>query len=147
MHDAVTDFLRASHTCLFLAHPEIRRLESAAGELIFTYSWPHLSLGRELGAVLLSETPQRRARSARQWLPVRLGEMTPGPALCTEIDLLFEPTLELDPLRLLSDVSRIARLVVLWPGHYTDDALTYAVPEHSHYRAWRRPGVPVAILG
>ena len=146
MCDAITDFLCTSHTCLLLAHPEIRRLESAKDELTSTYNWPRLSIGRELGAVLLSEMPQRRSRAACRWLPARLGEMAPGPVLCTEIDLLFEPTLELDPLRLLSDVSRIARLVVLWPGCYADDVLTYAAPEHSHYRAWRRPGVPVAVL-
>ena len=75
-----------------------------------------------------------------------LGQMAPGPVSCTDIDLLFEPTLELDPLGLLRDVSRVTRLVVAWPGSYADDVLAYAVPDHSHYRTWRKPGVRVVFL-
>ena len=146
MHDAVTDFLSTSHPCLLLVHPEIRTLERAAGELVSAYAWPRLSLGRELCAVLLSETSPLRSRAARQWMKARLGEMAPGPVLCSEIDLLFEPALELDPLGLLCDVGRLTRLVVTWPGTYQGDVLAYAVPGHSHYRTWRKPGVPIVEL-
>jgi len=146
MHNTVTDFLSMSHTCLLLVHPEIQRLEDAADELLFTYGWPRLSVGRELSTVLLSETPQRRSRTAHQWMPTRLGEMSPGPVLCTEIDLLFDPTLELDPLSLLRDAGRVARLVVAWPGSYQDGVLSYAVPGHNHYRTWRKPEVDIVVL-
>lgn len=146
MHNAVNDFLRTSRTCLLLVHAEVRRLEDAAVELRSAVGWPRLSVGRELSDVLISETPQRRPRAARHWMRVRLGEMAPGPVLCTEIDLLFEPTLELDPLRLMRDVGRVTRLVVTWPGSAVDDVLAYAVPGHSHYRTWRRPEVSVVVL-
>ncbi len=146
MHNAVTDFLNTSHACLLLVHPEIRRLEDAADELLSTYGWPHLSLGRELSTVLLSQTPQRRPREARQWMKARLGEISPGPVLCTEIDLLFDSTLELDPLSLMRDVSRVSRMVVTWPGSYRRDVLAYAVSDHSHYRTWRKPEVPIVVL-
>jgi len=145
-HNAVTDFLSTSHTCLLLVHPEVRRLEDAADELLSTYGWPRLSVGRELGVVLLSEMPRRRSRTARQWMPTRLREMAPGPVLCTEIDLLFDSTLELDPLSLMRDVSRVARMVVTWPGSYLDGVLAYAVPDHSHYRTWRKPEVDIVVL-
>ena len=146
MHDVVTDFLNTSHTCLLLVHPEIRRLEDMADELLPVYGWPRLSVGRELSAVLLSEMPRRRSRTARRWMPTRLREMAAGPVLCTGIDLLFDPALELDTLRLLCDVSRVARMVVTWPGSYRDDVLAYAVPDHSHYRTWRKPGVSIVVL-
>ncbi|MBU0705522.1 MAG: BREX-3 system P-loop-containing protein BrxF [Chloroflexi bacterium] len=146
MHNSIADFLRTSHTCLLLVHLQIHRLEDTADQLLSTYGWPRLSVGQELGDVLLSESPQNRSRVARQWMPVRLGDVAPGPALCTEIDLLFDPTLELDPLGLLRDVSRLSQMVVVWPGSYQGDVLTYAVPEHSHYRTWRKPEVPIAVL-
>ncbi len=146
MHNAVTDFLNLSHTCLLLVHPDIRRLEDAVDELLSTYGGPRLSVGRELSAALLSEMPRRRSRTARQWMPTRLRGMAPGPVLCTEIDLLFDPALELDPLRLLCDVSRVARMVVAWPGSYRRDVLAYAAPDHSHYRTWRKPEVDIAAL-
>jgi hypothetical protein len=55
MRKAIAEFLRTSYTCLLLVSPEIRRFEHAADELLFTYAWPHLSLGQELGPVLLPE--------------------------------------------------------------------------------------------
>jgi len=87
-----------------------------ANGLLSVYDWPRLSVGRELCPVLLSETLQRRSRAVRQWMKTHLGNISSGPVLCTNIDLLFEPTLKLDPLRLMRDVSRVTRLVVTWPG-------------------------------
>ncbi|MBU0705203.1 MAG: hypothetical protein KKC18_15240, partial [Chloroflexi bacterium] len=93
MHNSIADFLRTPYPCLLLVHPDVHRIEDATDELLSTYGWPRLSVGQELGDVLLSESPQNRSRVARQWMPVRLGDVAPGPALCTEIDLLFDPTL------------------------------------------------------
>jgi hypothetical protein len=151
MHDAIAAFLTTSayYPCLFLVHSDVGRLEDAADELAATYGWPCLSVGRELSLALLSEPPARRSSAARRWMETRLREMVPkngSPVLCTEIDLLFEPTLRLDPLRLLRDASRATRIVVTWPGSYEKDVLAYAVPEHSHYRTWRQPDVPVTCL-
>jgi hypothetical protein len=148
MHNAISAFLTSPvhHTGLLLVHPEVRRLEDAANELVSAYGWPRLSVGRELSAVLLSDPSMRRSHTARRWMETRLGQMAPGSVLCTEIDLLFEPSLDLDPLMLLRHVSRITRWVVTWPGSYLDDVLAYAVPEHSHYRTWRRPGVAITCL-
>jgi hypothetical protein len=146
MRKAIAEFLRTSYTCLLLVSPEIRRLEHAADELLPVYPWPRLSLGQELSPVLLPVIPQRRSREARRWMRTRSDELSPGPVLCTEIDLLFEPALELDPLRLLCDIGRVARLIVTWPGSYLHDVLAYAVPDHSHYRTWRNPEVYVTLL-
>ena len=79
-------------------------------------------------------------------MKTHLRDISPGPVLCTNIDLLFEPTLKLDPLRLMRDVSRVTRLVVAWPGSYVDNVLAYAVPDHSHYRTWRKPEVLIKVL-
>ncbi len=124
----------------------MRRLGDAANELLSLYDWSRLPVGQELCSVLLSEPPQHRPHTANRWIKVRLGEMAPGPVLCTETDLLFEPTLKLDPLRLIRDASKVTRLVVAWLGSYTDNVLAYAAPEHSHYRTWRNPGVAITVL-
>lgn len=79
-------------------------------------------------------------------MKTHLREMSPGPILCTNVDLLFEPTLKLDPLRLMRDASRVTRLVVTWPGSYGDGVLAYAVPDHGHYRTWRKPEVFIKAL-
>ena len=146
MHNAIADFLCTSNTCLLLVHPEVCRLEDAANELLLVYEWPRLSVGRELSPVLVAEIPQRRSRATRQWMKTHLREMFPGPVLCAEIDLLFDPTLKLDPLRLMRDAGRVTRLVITWPGSYVDNVLAYAVPGHSHYRTWRKPEVFIKAL-
>jgi len=58
-----------------------------------------------------------------------------------DIDILFEPTLALDPLHLLRETSRLRPLIVLWPGAFVKGVLAYASadPAHAHYRTWGRP--------
>ncbi len=146
MRNSITEFLRTSHTCHLFVSLEICRLEDTVTELLALYDWPRLSVGQELCAVLLADLPTRRPRAARRWMETRLGQMAIGPVLCTEIDLLFEPALELDPLRLMRDVGRVTRLAVTWPGSYQDDVLAYATPGHSHYRTWRKPKVSMLVL-
>jgi hypothetical protein len=131
---------------LLLVHPGILRLDEVAQGLLSTYDWPRLSVGQELSAVLLAETPQRQPLRASRWVKARICDLAPGPVLCTEIDLLFEPALLLNPLRLFKDAARITRLVVTWPGTYEDDVLTHAIPDHSRYRAWRGPEVAIASI-
>ena len=54
--------------------------------------------------------------------------------------------LKLNPLGLLRHASRVTQLVVTWPGSYLGDVLAYAVPDHSYYRTWRKPEVPIVVL-
>ena len=136
----------AHQKCLLLVHPEIGTLEKTAAELESAYDWPRLSVGRELAAALLSEPPSHRPRLAQRWMEDRLSQMAPGPVLCTEIDLLFHPDLKLDPLMLLRHASRVTRIVATWPGSYVDDVLSYAVPEHAHYRVFRQPEALILAL-
>ena len=148
MRNAVATFLATSgyYRCLLVVHPEIRRLEAAANELVSAYGWPRLSVGGEVSAVLRVVPPARYPRAASRCIDANVGQMAPGPVLCTEIDVLFEPALKLDPLALLRQTSRQTALVVTWPGSYVDELLAYAAPEHGHYRAWHRPGILVVRL-
>ncbi len=108
LHAAMADFLAhpSYHPCFLLVHPDIRRLADASDELASAHDWPRLRVGRELSAALLAVPPADRPRAAQRWMEEQTSRMAPGPVLCTEIDLLFEPTLQLDPLRLLLDISR-----------------------------------------
>ena len=136
----------AHQRCLLLVHPEIGTLEKAAAELEEAYGLPRLHVGGQLAAALLSEPPSQRPRLAQRWMEDRLSQMAPGPVLCTEIDLLFHPDLKLDPLVLLRHASRVTRVVATWPGSYVDDVLSYAVPEHAHYRVFRQPEALILAL-
>lgn len=126
------------YPCCLLVHPEIDRLERIALYLVSHYGWPRLALGAVLSEQLLPIAPERRSGETYELLRRAIQERVPGPVLCMGIDILFEPSLALDPLRLLLDASRIVPLVVTWPGSYHADLLAYAQsdPPHAHYCAW-----------
>ncbi len=132
--------------CVVLVDSDVCRLQSHVEELGRTKGWPILSLGRMLAEAILSASPRQRSVGAQRVLRALLRESKPGPVVCTDIDLLFEPTLRLDPLRLLREASRETDLVVAWPGSYSGSVLAYAASEHSHYRTWRNPELQVCLL-
>ena len=132
--------------CLILVHPDIQHLRKAEEKILTDNQIVCLRIGKELSSALLTTPQAQRSRAARQWLETALREKAPGPILCSDVDLLFEPSLDLDPMLLFRQISRHTRLLVLWPGTHEDGVLAYAVPEHRHYRTWRQPQVAVTDL-
>ena len=129
--------------CCARGHPA----PGAAADTLATRSvWQRVALGVELAARLHDLSPSVRPGQVRPLLAQILTPYALGPLICTEIDLIFEPALQLDPLSLLGECSRLARLVVLWPGKCTADRLTYAVPEHSFFRIWPAPRYPTRCV-
>jgi hypothetical protein len=96
-----------------------------------------ISVGADLSTYLMIPNSVDRSRSTRQWLEDQLKGKAPGPVICADIDLLFHPSLQLDPLALFRQISRYTKLIILWPGDYKDGTLSYAHPGHNHYRSWR----------
>ena len=127
------------YPCLLLVHPSISILNTTAQRLVDHYAWAVLSLGTVLSEALLAISARQRPGQVRSAINQAIHHTRPEPILCTDLDLLFEPTLKLDPLRLLRDWSRQTPLVAMWPGQYDGRTLSYAVPEHGHYRTWPRP--------
>ncbi len=53
--------------------------------------------------------------------------------LLQHIDILFDPVLQIHPIRLLENISKTYKLIVEWPGIYRDDQLSYAEYGHPEY--------------
>ena len=115
------------------------RLQAASQEISNHYNWSDFVLGKVLSQTLLAGPPDRRPGLARRVFADIVKTYPPGPILCTDIDILFEPSLSLDPLGLFRDAGRHKQLVVIWPGAFVDEVLTYATAEHAHYRSWSQP--------
>ena len=56
--------------------------------------------------------------------------------LLDNIEVLFDLTLQQDPLRLLQGLSRNKTVVVAWNGSVANGSLTYATPDHPEYRRY-----------
>ncbi len=132
--------------CTLFVHRDVRVLQQAAQLAAEALRVQPLSAGRELSSLLLGEPVQARPRSARAWLLDSVARRAPGPAVLSDIDLLFEPAWALDPLALFRSAARSTRLVVAWPGTHLGGVLAYAAPDHGAYRTWPRPGVGVVTL-
>ena len=127
--------------CLFFVHEEIGQLQRMAHQVVQVVGQAPLDVGLLLSDALLDVPEQNRASRVQRVLIDALVARQSAPVLCTEIDLLFDPSLAQDPFRLLLFCSRYAPLIVLWPGSFHDNVLAYAKQEHAHYRAWPRSEV------
>ncbi|MCH7944758.1 MAG: BREX-3 system P-loop-containing protein BrxF [Armatimonadetes bacterium] len=63
---------------------------------------------------------------------------TDDDGLLDNIEILFDVTLEQDPLRLLEGVSRNRTIVAAWNGTLENGYLSYATPDHPEYRRYPR---------
>jgi hypothetical protein len=124
-----------SNPLTLIADPNIQVLAHFQKEL--PRDWDVISIGKELSSFLISQGVTDYTQTIHKWLDSYLRKRAPGPIVCTDIDILFYPPFNLDPLILFRQIGRHARLIVLWPGTYKDGVLTYAVPEHQHYRFWK----------
>ncbi len=131
---------RPYHPCCMLVHRDVRRLQYIGSQVSSAYNWPVVSIGTTASTALLTIAPAERPRAVEGVLANALAPYGSGPIICTDIDLLFEPTLQINPLRLLRDYSRHAILVTLWPGTADRSFLSYATsePPHAHHRSWPR---------
>jgi hypothetical protein len=129
------------YPCVLLVHPVIATLRQAQVEITAHLHCPNISVGGFLCAVLSEAPIDSWQRTAQKSFLEEMRCRSPGPVVCADIDLLCEPGLGLDPLRVLREGSRHTPIVVMWPGEYKDRVLSYAVPEHAHYRVWRQTGL------
>lgn len=132
--------------CLIITHPDIAVLGDGIAELRGDSDWPILDIGQELSKELLFIQPGKRSPHTRDWLNGIANKMESEPIVCANISLLFEPSLDLDPLALFRHLGRNKKLIVMWPGRYHGDVLSYAVPEHQHYRVWQKPDATIYSL-
>jgi len=105
---------------------------------------PCINLNLRLSEELLEVPVNRRSRKVSQ-LVDRIVNETEGDILCLEhIELLFQPQLQQDPMRILENISRNKVILVGWNGEYENGSLTYAEPEHPEYRQYN--GLEASVI-
>jgi hypothetical protein len=100
-----------------------------------------LNVGAELGGRLAGMPQRRRHLQTTTILRELVDRHAPGDLLLLDnIELLFDRSIQFDPLDLLKRHAHVKRVVAVWPGELQGDArtgrLTYADrghPEHQDY--------------
>lgn len=93
-------------------------------------------LSEQLCENLLPLSRGDRSRKAPDILTQMLNRITSEVVWMDRIQTLFEPSLELDPLRQLQELARIKPIIAIWPGQITEHFLTFSVPGRADYQSY-----------
>ena len=106
-----------------------------------------LNVGVALGRQLLAVPGHRRHLKAAELLRSLADECAnDGLILLDNLELLFDRTLQLNPLDLLKRNAHARRVIAVWPGQIHDNRLTYASMGHPEYQDYAINGlVPFRI--
>jgi hypothetical protein len=103
-----------------------------------------LNVGLELGRRLAATPINKRGFSAGELLrEIADKERTDDPLLLDNLELLFEKSLQINPLDLVKRLAHSKRVVAVWPGELRGDRLIYADMSHPEHRDYSRDGVVV----
>lgn len=133
---SLESMLAQPYDCLVLANPQVQILDEIS-EKIQSFGVKHLNVSKELSDTLMTVPTNERGQFAEEWLKSLLGEVKDKPILCSHPDLFFHPSLKIDFFTLIRQVARIKQVIILWPGEYSKDTLSYAIPDHHHYKTWK----------
>ena len=101
-----------------------------------TKSYPerytYINLNLELSALLREVTEKERPYRVQEYLRELLSDKQ-GILLIDNTEILFDPELNLDPVKSLEVLSRFNSVVSVWSGSVKDGFLSYAEPGHREY--------------
>jgi hypothetical protein len=103
-----------------------------------------LNIGMELGRRLAATPNKKRAFLSSELLrEIADREHTADPLLLDNLELLFEPSLQINPLELIKRLAHSKRVVAVWPGELRGAHLVYADMSHPEHRDYSLEGVVV----
>lgn len=106
-------------------------------EQVGQVDYPSLDINRQLSEQLINTPKQYRAKSIGEKLN-QLVNSVPSDIVClTGLEILFDRSLAVDPIRLLSTCARNKTLLACWPGDKTTYGLSYATPSHPEHRTYK----------
>lgn len=98
---------------------------------------PLVNVNLELSRRLLDLTEKQRALRCAQILGEIVDQADDQTVLLDNLEVLFDPSLRQDPLRLLQRLSRNRTVVATWNGEIEGAYLTYAKPGHPEHRRYQ----------
>jgi ABC-type uncharacterized transport system ATPase component len=97
---------------------------------------PIFNVSLSLAEKLLELTQRQRVLKVQRLLDQIVKQSNREIVLMDNVELLFDASLQQDPLRLLQTIARNKTIVAAWNGSIIDNSLVYAVPGHSEYRRY-----------
>lgn len=108
-----------------------RVLQEVAKEL----GSPVVNVNLALSSKLLELTSRQRSLRLPDILN-QIVDQARAPVVLDNLEILFDKTLQQDPLRLLHSISRNQTVLASWSGTVNSERLLYAEPGHPEYRSY-----------
>lgn len=109
---------------------------SALREVAQQTGYNYVNVNLELSRCMLELTQRQRQLQVARLLRDIIRTAHEHAVLLDNLEILFDVSLQLDPLRCLQDVARDRTVVAAWNGVVTAGHLTYATPDHPEYRRY-----------
>lgn len=94
-----------------------------------------VNLSKELARKLVSLSIRDRVRRLEAEVD-KIANDCGSSVWLTKLDVLFEPSLENDPMMLLKMVTKYQAVVAIWPGVITETSVVYSKPGKSDYKTY-----------
>lgn len=145
----VTDSLRAArelyHQLVLLVGENGTGKTAVLQELATDLGVSVNNLNLDLSVQMLDMSTRQRI----QRLPSLLDQVvrsTQSPIILDNIEILFDKSLAVDPLRLLQGVARNHLVLAAWNGRADGKTLVYAEPDHPEYRKYDAPDALIVSM-
>jgi hypothetical protein len=109
--------------------------------------WQLVNVNLELSKKLLELTRNQRSRQVERLFKDVIASVPGDVVLLDNLEILFDPALEVEPLRLLQVSSRNRMVVASWNGICKDGTLIYAEPGHPEFVQFKQTEAVVVATG
>jgi len=108
--------------------------------------FPLINLGLSLSQQLLTLTVRQRKLKAADIMEDILDEQDAPRVGVDNTEIIFEPSLKINPVGLLKNISRNRLIIWTWNGNVEGDHLTYAYRGHPEYQRLSAKEFPVIAV-
>lgn len=112
-------------------------------ELATIRGWQYVNCRALLTEELLEMIPKVRAQEAPRMILAALEALKPEIVVLDDLQVLFAPVLQVDPLRLLRQISRKFSVVAAWPGMYDGVKLIAAASSNTEPKDYDAKGLTI----
>ncbi|MHB0868566.1 MAG: BREX-3 system P-loop-containing protein BrxF [Chloroflexota bacterium] len=124
------------HRMVLVVGPAGAGKTAALRELAKAKSYPLINVNLDLSQRLLELTEKQRSLRCGQ-IVKEIVDQAGGPVvLLDNLEIVFDPALRQDPLRLLQGISRNRTIVATWNGLIAEGNLIYSEAGHPEYRQY-----------
>ena len=92
-----------------------------------------VEVGKKLSEALIEVPAPLRTASVEECFSACFREPLPAVTCLDHLEILFEPSLRINPITLIKGASRHAVIVAAWPGVVDEHGLTFGSPDHPAY--------------